>query len=173
VTHRPHELKKIRAEAAASAVEKAEKYRDLNQPFEAESICRDVLAASPDHAGALRTLGLALTDQFEGKGKGRHAEAMAVFGRLADPYERAFYSGLACERQAKAQLEEGRPLQSSLPLFEEALARYQEAERLRPAGNDDPILRWNSVVRTLRAHPDYAAAAVTADFDIGGDSPPD
>src|SRR5437899_12778689 len=67
------ELKKIRSTAAAAAVLKAEKYRDLNQPFEAESICRDVLEASPEHAGALRTLGLALTDQFEGKGKGRFA----------------------------------------------------------------------------------------------------
>lgn len=168
-----YELKSIRPEAAAAAVEKAEKYRDLNQPFEAESICRDVLAVAPDYPGALRTLGLALTDQFEGIGKGRYAEAMEVFSRQRDPYERAFYSGLACERQAKAQIRAGRALQSSLPLFEQSLAFYEEAESLRPPGNDDPILRWNSVVRILRAHPEYAGTSARPEFDPGGDSPPD
>ena len=166
------ELKKIRPSAAAAAVGKAEKYRDLNQPFEAESICRDVLDASLEHPGALRTLGLALTDQFEGKGKGRYAEAMAVFARLPDAYERALYSGIACERQGKAQLREGRPLQSSLPLFEQSLSFFVEAGRLRPEANDDPILRWNSVVRTLRAHPDYASVRSRPEVDLGSDSPP-
>mgnify|MGYP001620174451 CR=1 FL=1 len=168
-----HDLKKIQPEAAAAAVGKAEKYRDLNQPFEAESICRDVLVAVPDHPAALKTLGLALTDQFEGEGKGRYAEAMEIFRRLKSPYEKAFYSGLASERQAKAQLRAGRPLQSCLPLFEQALALYGEAEKLRTEANDDPILRWNSVVRTLRAHPDFdLAARLEPDFDPGGDGPP-
>ena len=166
------ELKKIRPSAVDAAVEKAEKYRDLNQPFEAESICRDVLDASPDHPGALRTLGLALTDQFEGKGKGRYAEVMETFARLPDAYERVFYYGIACERQGKAQLREGRPLQSSLPLFEKALVHFEEAERLRPEGNDDALLRWNSVVRTLRAHPEYATVGSRPEFDLGTDSPP-
>ncbi len=167
-----YELKKIRREAVAAAIGKAEKYRDLNQPTEAESICRDILDASPDHAGALKTLGLALTDQFEGQGKGRYAEAMAVFHRLKDPYERAFYSGLASERQGRAQLRAGRPLRSCLPLFEQALAFYEEAEALRPVGNDDPVLRWNSVVRTLNAHPEYRGVEATVGYDGGDDAPP-
>ena len=43
------------------------------------------------------------------------------------------------------------PLRSVQPLFDRALARYAEAERLRPHGNDDAILRWNSCVRALEA----------------------
>ena len=29
---------------------------------------------------------------------------------------------------------------------------FEEAERLRPAGNDDAILRWNACVRFLQSH---------------------
>lgn len=166
-----YQLKKIRTESIAAAVEKAEKYRDLNQPNEAESICRDILEINPDHAGALRTLGLTLTDQFEGMGKGRFQEAMTIFHRLSDDYERAFYSGIACERQAKSQLKSGRPLRSVLPLFEQALTLYEEAERLRPEGRDDPILRWNSVVRILRSHSEHHDPGERG-FEVSDDSPP-
>jgi hypothetical protein len=82
-----------------------------------------------------------------------------VFARLADPYERVFYGGLACERQAKVMLAAGIPLRSVRPLFERALAQYEEAEARRPPGNDDPILRWNSCVRTLEAAGGAAAEA--------------
>jgi len=165
-------LKKIRPEAVTAALAKAEKYRDLNQPAEAESICRDVLAASPDHPGAQRTLGIALTDQFEGRGMGRYAEARELFSRLPDPFERSFYTGLACERQGRAQLKVGRLLRSSLPLFEEALTFYEKAEACRPAGNDDPILRWNSIVRTLEAHPEYRDLDLQERLPEGDDAPP-
>jgi hypothetical protein len=43
---------------------------------------------------------------------------------------------------------------------------YEQAEELRPAGNDDAILRWNSCARTLMQHqnlrprPDDAFEAV-------------
>ena len=147
-------LKQIHPAGIPAALEKADKYRELNQPAEAESICRDVLAVDPDNQLALRVLGLALTDQFDASGA-RVLEAQQVFARLADPYERAFYGGLACERQAKAQLAAGLPLGSIRPLFDQALARYAEADPLAPAGNDDAILRWNSCVRALEAagHP--------------------
>jgi hypothetical protein len=32
------------------------------------------------------------------------------------------------------------------------MAHYEEAERLRPPGEDDPLLRWNSCVRILMKH---------------------
>ena len=35
----------------------------------------------------------------------------------------------------------------------EAMELYQRAERLRPAGDDDAILRWNSCVRLLESTP--------------------
>jgi hypothetical protein len=148
-----YELKRIVPGAIDAALQKADKYRELNQPAEAESICRDVLMIEPEHQLALRILGLAITDRFEPWSGERFAEAQAVFGRLRDPYERAFYGGLACERQAKAQLAAHLPRHSVAPLFDRALAGYAEAERLRPPGNDDAILRWNSCVRALRAVP--------------------
>ena len=110
-----------------------------------------MLAVAPEHQLALRILGLALTDQFGPATAERFAEAQQLFARLPDPYERAFYTGLVYERQAKAQLAAQLPLRSIRPLFEQALARYAEAEKLRPAGNDDAILRWNSCVRALQA----------------------
>ena len=152
-------LKHIVPSGISAALEKADKYRELNQPAEAESICRDVLAIEAENQLAHRILGLALTDQFAASTGNRFSEAQQAFARLRDPYERAFYGGLACERQAKAQLAAGLPLASIRPLFDQALAHYAEAERLRPAGNDDAILRWNSCVRALEAagHPSPAA----------------
>jgi len=65
-------LKTISKEGIPEALSKAERYRLLNEPGEAESICRDVMAVEPDHQGALRLLGLALTDQFVGGAADRH-----------------------------------------------------------------------------------------------------
>jgi hypothetical protein len=144
-------LKHILPSGIPAALEKADKYRELNQPEEAESICRDVLAVEPGHQLALRTLGLALTDHLEPSGGPRFREARELFARLDDPYERAYYTGIACERQAKAELRGHFPLNAIRPFFEEAFARYAEAERLRPAGNDDAILRWNSCLRAWEA----------------------
>jgi hypothetical protein len=157
-------IKRIHPSGVDAAVEKADKYRELNQPAEAESICRDVLAVDPDHQLALRTLGLALTDRFAPSSGALFAEAQQVFARLRDPYERAFYGGLGCERQAKAQLAAHLPLGAVQGLFDQALARYAEAEALSPPGNDDPILRWNSCVRTLRALPAFGEAEAPVDW---------
>jgi hypothetical protein len=148
-------IKRIHPSGVEAALQKADKYRELNQPAEAESICRDVLAVAPDHQLALRVLGLALTDQFEPATGVRFAEAQEAFTRLHDPYARAFYGGLACERQAKVQLAAHFPITSVRPLFDRALAGYAEAERLRPPGNDDAILRWNSCVRALKGVPGF------------------
>lgn len=154
-------LKRIHPGGIAAALQKADKYRELNQPAEAESICRDVLAVEPEHQLALRILGLALTDQFTRASGARFLEAEQVFGRLRDAYERAYYEALGMERQAKAQLGAGVPLYAVRSLVEHALARYAEAEALRPADNDDAILRWNSCVRTLHAVPGLATAQKT------------
>ena len=45
------ELKPLSREAFPAALEKAERYRLLNEPLEAESICRDILAVDPDNQG--------------------------------------------------------------------------------------------------------------------------
>jgi hypothetical protein len=59
------ELKALSPDSLPTALEKAHRYRLLNEPMEAESICRDILAVAADHQEALVTLLLALTDQFE------------------------------------------------------------------------------------------------------------
>jgi hypothetical protein len=89
--------------ACFKAISKALSYRYLNEPEEAESICRDILAVEPDHQVALRRLGLAITDQFTGNVSDRYAEAESVFQSLTERYERLYYTGLLHERQAKAQ----------------------------------------------------------------------
>ena len=71
------ELKTLSPEAVPRALAKAERYRLLNEPREAESICLDALEREPDNQVALKTLLLALTDQF------RKEEAPAI--RAADP----------------------------------------------------------------------------------------
>jgi predicted component of type VI protein secretion system len=167
-----YQLKRIHPDGIAAALAKADKYRELNQPAEAASICRDVLAIDAENQLALRTLGLALTDQFEPSSGARFAEVQEVFARLKDPYERAFYGGLACERQAKAQLEAHLPVHAVRPLFEQALSRYAEAEAIRPAGNDDPVLRWNSCVRTLQGIARSAKSEGEPALDIEGDFVP-
>ena len=145
------QLKPISKDGIPEAISKAELYRYLNEPGEAESICRDILAIDPENQTALRLLGLSITDQFTGSSSDRHGEANATFQNLKDGYERAYYTGILHERQAKAQLAAGRPPYTVAPLFEEALSCFERAEAIRPHGNDDAILRWNRCVRILES----------------------
>jgi hypothetical protein len=149
-----YKVKRISAAGIAEAIAKAELYRSLNEPEEAESICRDILTIEPEHQLVLRLLGLALTDQFTGLGSDRYRETEEIFRQLKDPYERLYYTGILQERRAKAQLNAGQPPRSLLALFNQALHSFAEAEDIRPAGNDDAILRWNRCVRLLQ-NPDY------------------
>jgi len=163
-----YRLKRISTAGVAEAIGKAELYRSLNEPEEAESICRDILAVEPQHQLALRLLGLALTDQFTGSGSDRYGETEGIFQRLTDPYERLYYTGILYERRAKAQLRGGRAPAAVLPIFEQALHAFAEAERIRPAGNDDAILRWNRCVRLLQ-NPAYGWSDLEPEF-VGFDA---
>lgn len=115
------ELKSISRAGIAEAVAKVELYRYLNEPEEAESICRDILAVDAAHQLARRMLGLSITDQFTGYAGDRYAEAAEVFAGLRDEYERLYYTGLLLERRAKVQLRSGYSAHILLPLIEEAL----------------------------------------------------
>jgi hypothetical protein len=152
------ELKPLSAESIPRALAKAERYRLLNEPWQAESICQDVLRVDPQNQTALVVLILALTDQFH-RGVSE-PEARDVVPRLTDEYERAYYSGVICERRAKSLFEQGR-LGSAPIVFEalrEAMTWYEKAEAIRPPANDDAILRWNTCARFLARHPDLKAA---------------
>lgn len=144
-------LKTISPGSVPAALEKAERYRLLNDPEQAESICRDILAIEPTHQQALRVIILALTDQFAaGHGHGGVREARGHIEKLEDAYERAYYTGITFEREARASLERSMVGHATAYAgFRQAMDWYEQAEALRPAGNDDALLRWNSCVRTI------------------------
>jgi hypothetical protein len=145
------ELKSISSASIPHALEKAEGYRLRNDPAQAESIYRDVLAVDAENHEALRGLILSLTDQFGADGgAGAPREAQALVERLSDAYERAYYSGIVCERKARALLRQRNVVRSSVyDGFRSAMEWYERAEALRPAGNDDALLRWNACVRAI------------------------
>lgn len=145
-----NELKRLPVASLPAAVARAEHYRNLNQPEEAESICRDVLAVEPGHSQAWKILGLALTDRFAGGSVGLLEQAIAAFERLQDTYERSYHLGVAWERAAKAHLERNE-MHNAAAAFESALGFYSVAQSLRP-DLADPLLRWNRCVRLLSAH---------------------
>jgi hypothetical protein len=165
-----YNLKSISKAGIAEAIAKVELYRYLNEPEEAESICRDILAIEPQHQLALRFLGLSITDQFSGDASDRSREVEEIFKKLSDGYERHYYTGILHERRAKSQLRVGRAPHTLLPLFELALQCFAEAERVHPAGNDDAILRWNRCVRLLQ-NQRYRWEEELASFDASDTSP--
>jgi len=146
----PLEIKSITESGVEEALHKADHYRLLNEPEQAESICLDVLAVRPDEAKATVTLILALTDQFGRDGGRAIPAAKKRVDELKDEFARCYYTGLVCERQARAQLHRGLARNFAYEGFREAMGWYEKAEGLRGPGNDDPVLRWNSCLRTIR-----------------------
>ena len=143
------ELKPLSPDAVPRALAKAERYRLLNEPNEAQSICLDVLAADPGNQDALTTMLLALTDQFVSDRSAVH-EAQTLVSRLKDEYERAYYTGIVYERETRAYLERKNVVRSAAyDGFRHAMEWYERAEALRPPGNVDAVLRWNSCVRAI------------------------
>src|SRR5207249_5875844 len=145
------ELKSLHKEAIPAALEKAVRYRLLNEPAEAESICLDVLKTDPENQEAIVTLLLALTDRFA-KGYGvSDIQVKELLGRIHGEYERAYYAGILAERRAKTKLMQHTPgcRFQAYDLFHEALTWSEKAEATRPPGNDDAVLRWNTCARMI------------------------
>jgi hypothetical protein len=145
------QLKTISPDGIPHALEKAERYRLLNDPAQAESICRDVLAVDADNQDALRVLILSLSDQFGSHGTGHAArDARNHVSQLKDEYERAYYTGIVFERETRAYLARKNVVRSAAyDGFRHAMEWYERAEQLRPPGNVDAVLRWNSCVRAI------------------------
>ena len=145
------ELKPLSREGIPAALEKAMRYRLLNEPGEAESICHDVLRIDSENQEALVILLLAITDRF-GRSYGMGVtRAQEVLPRLHDEYDRAYYAGIIDERRAKALLQQGGP-GSGFEAYEflrEAMSSFEKAEAIRPSGNDDALLRWNTCARLI------------------------
>jgi hypothetical protein len=143
------DLKPISRDAIPEALNKVERYRLLNEPWQAESICLDILRVEPGYQPALVMLLLSLTDQF-GKGVSL-TTARDVLPLLTGEYDREYYSGIICERWADSLLRQGAPGAgfTAYDSLREAMQHYERAEALRPPGNDDALLRWNTCARIL------------------------
>ncbi|MGH8947068.1 MAG: hypothetical protein ACRDVL_13100 [Acidimicrobiia bacterium] len=143
------ELKRITNEGLDAAVARAEHYRLLSQPGLAQSICFDVLEIDPDNQQALVALVLAMTDGF-GTGGASPNAAKTHVGKLTDEYQRHYYNGIIAEREGRALLARRASASFAYDAFREAMEHYEKAEALRPAGNDDAILRWNACARAIK-----------------------
>ncbi len=146
-------LKPLSKGGIGSALERAERYRLLNEPSQAESICLDILEIDGENEKALVLLLLAITDAFSEQ-PGGAPRALAVLPRLSGDYNRAYYEGLIHERHARAIVARGTPGSGfgAFAALTQALACFERAEALRPAGNDDSILRYNACVRLLASN---------------------
>ena len=144
-------LKRLDKSAVPAAMERAEQYRLLNQPELAESICLDVLEVDPENRRAIVLTLLSLTDQFVESVAGNLARAKELLDRLPDEYQRAYYAGIICEREARALVHRGMPGAgyAAHEGLRNAMRHYEEAERLRPPGVDEALLRWNTCARTI------------------------
>ena len=84
------ELKPITREGVPAALQKAERYRLLNDSSAAESICLDILQVDPQNEDALVMMVLALTDQFPHDSSSKTAaRANDLAAGLKTPYDRA------------------------------------------------------------------------------------
>lgn len=148
------DLKPITREGVPAALQKAERYRLLNDSSAAESICLDILQVEPENQQALVMLLLAITDQFADDTGDGVKRARDVLPRLTDDYKRSYYSGIISERKAKAILRRGGLGVADVAhdWFHDAMRWYEKAEAARPKGNDEAILRWNTCARMLGRH---------------------
>jgi len=162
------QFKRITPESVPRALAKAERYRLLNEPEEAESICEDILGIEPENQQALFTLLLAITDTFHhhvsADALGR---ARALLPRLKGPYYRAYYEGIICERWAKAQYHPQRPSPFVHSVLREAMQHYEKAAQTSPPENDDAVLRWNACARFINNKADLRADVQDLGPEVG------
>ncbi|MDF1591640.1 MAG: hypothetical protein P1P89_09020 [Desulfobacterales bacterium] len=145
------DLKKIELRDIPAALERAERYRLMDEPWAAESVCLDILAVDPQNQPARVDLLLSLTAQFKDQLFPAYNRALEVQSELESPYQKVFYLGIIYERRAKSHLRKrgfsaGRV---AYEWFQKAMAAYEQAIAIRPEGNPDSILRWNSCARIL------------------------
>lgn len=142
------ELKPISPEAIPSALEKANRYRLLNEPGAAESIYLDILAVDPDNQDAIKNLVLAMSDRFGKDYAIGDTHINEYVSKLRDEYQRAYYTGIVYERRAKATLNKG-GLQA-YELFVQAMEWFEKAEAMAEGDNEEAKLRWNGCARIIK-----------------------
>src|ERR1051326_3357275 len=103
------ELKQLSAEAIPAALERAERYRLLNEPVQAESICLDIIAVDESNQQALVCLLLSLSEQFGENITEKLDRAWSLLPRLSDEYQQAYYQGIFLESPESLYLLSGHP----------------------------------------------------------------
>lgn len=166
-------LRTISKDSIPRALAKAERYRLLNEPSQAESICRDILAIDPLNHDALVCLILALTDMFAdvASARPRVDEALALVLRLRHDFDRLYYEGMVHERWARALLHAGYPPASVFSLLSDAMRCFDEAHPHAGPGNNDAVLRWNACVRFMQEHRIQPQEEEPAQADFDDDMP--
>lgn len=146
------ELKPMSKNGIKRALDKVDRYRLLNDPIEAESICRDILEIETDNQEAIIMLVLSLTDQFNHGVTSKMPNEL--LSRVKDNFKREYYRGIILEREAKATLSRGLPGShfDAYEWLEEAMVAFQNADKLSNDDDDDGILRWNACVRTIEKY---------------------
>lgn len=146
------QLKALSKDSIPGALIKAKHYRLLNEPWQAESICKDILKAEPNHQLALLYLILAITDQFSTGKSASSSEAKELCAKLTSKYEQQYYSGLIEERLGKAALKRSTPRVRYIAWdhYQNAMEFYEKAEKIQPENNQDAVLRWNACVRGIQ-----------------------
>ncbi len=146
-------IKSLAADGVEAALATVERYRLLNEPWMAESICLDVLEVEPDNQKAVISLLLSLTDQFGAAGFAKlEQRAKAWVSQLTSEYQRLYYSGVIAERRGKAQLQMKVPRYVAYEAYRLALDFYERAEAIQPATTCSAVLRWNTCVRVIDKH---------------------
>lgn len=157
------QFKLLSEEQVPSALEKAQRYRFLHEPMEAESICLDVLEVAPGNQDAIITLILSLTDQFDGELGKVFTRARELLPRLEEKYDRVYYDGIVCERRGKSHLKRGGP--GTGPLVYEwihkAMQFYEEAMEMDSGRGGEAVMRWNACARLLMRNPSLNPAEKT------------
>ena len=146
------QLKLLSKDSIAQALIKAKHYRLLNEPWQAESICRDILNVEPTHQITLLNLILAITDQFGHQKKSSYQEARELCAKLSSNYEQLYYRGLIEERLGKVALARTTPRAKYIAYehYRNAMEFYEKSEKIHREDNQDSILRWNACVRRIQ-----------------------
>ncbi len=161
-------LKRLAAEAIPAALEKAERYRLLNDPYPAQSICLDILAVDPDHQAACIMLLLAYTDEFKNEIFPAFNKAVELLERLTDDHCRYYYRGIIHERRANAHLNRGGPSSAQIAYdwYAKAMADYEAALARCSPDNADAALRWNTCARLMNEHPQLKPGEESRDVAV-------
>ena len=146
------DLKPLDKGAIPNSIDRAKQYRALNQPWHAESICRDVLAVDPENQQNLIILFLAITDQFGSEKRTKKiSDAEVLLDQLKDGFQKDYAKGIMYERLASAALNMGGVRSGYIAYYHllDALNWYDKSAK-SPEKSQESVLRWNTCVRMIK-----------------------